>query len=125
MSVILLPVHLVSNIPPRTRNIVPVIVRHDTGVHEIALREDLLAHGTESRCLAGGVIAAQDAWAIPVLANTHGDAIWLHSCSERLELVDEIIAVVLISNGFSTELDAVKGIGCNVGVSAAGEDFED
>ncbi len=45
-SVVLVPVYLVTDVLPRARDIVPMIVWHDMRVDEIALRENLLSHWT-------------------------------------------------------------------------------
>jgi hypothetical protein len=116
--VILVPMDLVLDILKRTRDIISVIVRHDMGMHKVAQREDLLAHGTEARSLARGIVATEDPRAVPVFADANWDAVGFHGCSEGRELADEGVPVVHVSDGLGAELDAVKDVGRNVRVGA-------
>ena len=95
-----------------------MIVGHNMGVHKVTLRKDLLPNGAETRSLTCGVIAAQDTRAIPVFGDTDWDTVRFDSCLEVLEILDEVVAVVLVADWFGAELYAVKDVRSNVAISA-------
>lgn len=101
-----------------------MVIWHNVSMNKITLREDLLSNGTEARCLAGSIVAAQDTWTVPVFTDTNGNAIRFDSCFEILEIVDEIVTIILVSDGFCAEFDAMKHIGRDIGIATVRENLD-
>lgn len=101
-----------------------MVIWHDVSVYKVALREDLLSNRTKTRCLASSIIATQDARTVPIFADTNGNSIRFDSCFEILEVIDEIVAIILVSNWFCAELDAVKYVGRDIRIATVRENFD-
>lgn len=98
-----------------------MVVRHDMSVNKIALREDPLTHGTQTFRL----IRTHDPGPVPVLTDTDGDAVRLDGGLEVDQVVDEVVAIILVADRLGAELNTVEHVRRNVLVRAAGEDLED
>jgi hypothetical protein len=101
-----------------------MVIRHDVGVDKVAERKNLGAYGSD----AGRIIIAHDTGAIPVLADAHGDVVWLDGCPEVGQRLEEGLVggtAVLVANGLGAEFRAVEDIGRQLAVFAVREDLQD
>lgn len=105
------PLCLPLDVSPGVVNMaVPVVVEgHGVDVCNIRVVLDALAHVTETSVVA----VAHAVGAVPVLADTDGDAKALEAAAQLAQVDGEVLAVHAVTDGLGAELDRVHNIRSN------------